>query len=104
MPSGHSPLMVAQMSESREPNGDTPLWVRILFRYGIVGFLALASYYVLVSEVRGGQKELIKMFMDHANQSERGDLEMRFFLRAICINAAKDDAQRAGCVLPGEAR
>lgn len=91
------------MSE-QEPNGDLPVWVRVLFRYGIVGFLALVFAYVLVNDVRAALASVQRTVDAHDTNERRDGAVMRYYLRQVCLNTATTEPARAGCVLPEEAR
>lgn len=76
-------------------NGTIPIWVKILFRYGIVGALCLLFAYVLVSDLHDGQKELAKgqkqiteYIAVHQQQMKMDNQSARIYLHAICIAVA----------------
>ncbi len=79
-------------------NGDMPLYVRIAARYGvsavIAGFLVWFVTQGISGDVKGTREE-VRAVRDELRQHSS---EQRFFLRAICLNSAKDDAGRAMCV------
>ena len=83
-----------------EPNGITPLWVRLLYRYGVPAGIALFLTYFLTQNVT---RDMAAMRGD-VSQMRSEHQELRFFLRAICINTAETEWQRAACVPPNEAR
>lgn len=76
-----------------EVNGDTPMWAKVLYRYGVPAAIALFLTYTLTHDVSAN---VAAMRAEHQ--------ELRFYLRAICINAAITDSDQARCVPPGEAR
>jgi hypothetical protein len=81
-------------SDGKEfPNGNLPIWARILFLYGIPGFIAL---YLVYQGTQGFGATLTTIRDDlRVHMSETG-----FYMRQICVNTAKDDAARAGCYPP----
>jgi hypothetical protein len=85
-----------------EPNGDMPVWVRVLYRYGIPGFLALVLVWFLVSSVSDSQAAIQHTLDSHAQQSQQNDAIIKFYLRQLCINTAKDDGRN--CDFPQDAR
>lgn len=74
-------------------NGDTPVWVKVIYRYGIPAAIALFLTYSMTHDV---STNVAAMRAEHQ--------ELRFYLRAICVNAAVDDVAIARCVSPNEAR
>jgi hypothetical protein len=71
-------------------NGDLPVWAKVLFRYGIVGAIAL---YLVYQGTQGFGRDLLTIRDDlHIHMSET-----TFYMRQICVNTAKDDAARASC-------
>jgi hypothetical protein len=92
------------MGEQQEQNGDFPVWVRVLFRYGIVGFLALAFAYVLIKDVREALAAVHIKIDAHTRRSEQDQSIMRFYLRQLCLNTGTSEQARSGCMLPEEAR
>lgn len=68
-------------------------WERVLNRYGLATVLALFLVWWLTSGVSGSISAIQQSLHDHV-------AETTFFLRAICVNAAKDEGQRANCVPP----
>jgi hypothetical protein len=92
------------MGETQEPNGDTPVWVKVLFRYGIVGFLALVFAWVLIKDVRDALAAVQADLAVHTKHSEQDDAALRYYLWRVCLNTADSDVERSGCVLPEEAR
>ena len=83
-----------------EPNGDTPIWARILYRYGVPAGIALFLTYFLTQNV---SRDVASVAMSQRIMQAEHQ-ELRFFLRAICINTAETEWQRAACVPPNEAR
>jgi hypothetical protein len=96
--------MEADMTSTQEPNGDLPVWVRVLFRYGIVGFLCLVFAWVLLKDVRESQAAIRADIAAHFKQSEQFDAALRYYLWRVCLNTAPTEPERAGCVLPSESR
>jgi len=67
-------------------NGDTPLWVKVLYRYGVPAVIALGLTWTLTHDVAAN---VAAMRTEH--------LEIRIYLRAICLNAATDEIAIARC-------
>ncbi len=78
------------------PNGTAQIWLRVIYLYGIPGALCLFLVYLLAINVPSAiadiAKDVVSLKQDHRDQS--------YYLRAICMNLAKDDTQRALCVPP----
>jgi len=68
-------------------NGDTPLWIRVLYRYGVPAAIALFLVWSMTSAFGSDL---------HTVKEEVHDL--RYFMRLICVNTAKTEADRAQCV------
>lgn len=83
-----------------EPNGATPMWVRLIYRYGVPAGIALFLTYFLTQNVT---KDMARV-ASSVEQMQGEHQELRFFLRAICLNTADTESQRAACVPPNEAR
>ena len=83
-----------------EPNGSTPLWVRLLYRYGVPAGIALFLTYFLTQNV---SKDVAAVAASQRTMQAEHQ-ELRFYLRAICINTAATEWQRAACVPTNEAR
>jgi hypothetical protein len=75
-----------------ESNGNgAPMWVRALDRYGVVAAIALFLVWFLTS---GLTNDITAMRREHR--------DLRFYLRAICLNTASTAAQQAQCAPPVE--
>jgi hypothetical protein len=83
---------MASDEHDHEPNGLTPLWVRLVYRYGVPAAIALFLTYTITSSVAS---DVTAMRQEH--------LELRFYLRGICLNTAQSESQRSACVPPNEA-
>ena len=86
--------------QDHEPNGSTPLAVRLIYRYGVPAGIALFLTYFLTQQVSVNVASVAAQVEDMRTEH----LELRWFLRAICLNTAETEAQRASCVPPNEAR
>ena len=64
-------------------------WARIVATVGVPSLISLLLVWFLVS---GIVSDVQAMRTEHQ--------ELRFYLRAICVNTAKTEAERAACVLP----
>ncbi len=80
------------MEEVDEMNGNTPMWVKVLYRYGVPAVIALGLTWTLTHDVAAN---VSAMRAEHQ--------EIRFYLRAICINSATSEAEWARCVPPTDA-
>lgn len=76
-----------------EMNGDTPVWVKVLYRYGVPAVIALGLTWTLTHDVSAN---VAAMRAEH--------MELRFYMRAICINSAQSEADMARCVPTGDVR
>lgn len=72
-----------------EMNGDTPVWAKVLYRYGVPAGIALFLTWTLTHDVSAN---VAAMRSEHQ--------EIRFYLRALCFNAAQSEAETARCVPP----
>jgi hypothetical protein len=79
------------LPEYDELNGSLPLWVKVALRYGVSTVIALFLVYSVTNSLTRDVKDTKEMLQQHIG-------EQRFYLRAICFNSAKDDAQRASCI------
>lgn len=90
------------MSEmnGKEPNGDTPLWFRLTIRYGLWAAVAVGLLWVLVGDVRAGQKDASREHAEMAVTLSR----LEWYAWRTCLNTADTEVERAGCALPEHAR
>ena len=86
-------------------------WTQVAYKFGVPSVIALALVWFLMEQVSTAQAgthqailEVGKALDKHVTDMRQEQAETRFYLRQICINAAKDEAQRAGCVPPEFAR
>lgn len=68
---------------------------RVLAKYGLATVLALALVYWLTTEVTGRMTRMEERIDGHISDTT-------YYLRAICLNVAKDEVARAGCIPPGK--
>jgi hypothetical protein len=75
-------------------NGELPIWARVLWRYGIPGFIALYLVY------QGSQG--FGLTLDAIKDEQRTHVsETNFYLRQLCVFTAKTaGADPAACILP----
>lgn len=66
---------------------------RTLSKYGLATALAIFFVYWITSDVSGTMRSIKDTLDGHIT-------ETAYYLRAICINTAQDDAQRSACVVP----
>lgn len=79
-------------------NGDMPLWIRAAYRYGAPTIIALGLVWFLAMHADGMLHAMSESLQEHIT-------EQKFFLRAICMNTATSENQRASCIPPqGEMR
>lgn len=67
-----------------------PIWVQVASRFGIPALIALGLIYFLAGHVDGEIHEI-----RDGVQEQR--IEQRFWLRAICLNTAETENERANC-------
>jgi hypothetical protein len=95
---------MSQTNEEQPPNGDLPVWAKLVWaaavKWGLWSVVALALGYVLVGDVRADVRALRT---EHSAMSAILQ-RLEFYQRQTCFNTAKDEAQRAGCVFPSDAR
>ncbi len=77
-----------------------PWWSQFISRFGVPTGFAAALLYVLIQVFTGD----IKAIKEDVGKVRDEHLEMRFFLRAICINGADTEPEQANCIPPGERR
>lgn len=68
-------------------------WLTAVLKLGVPAFIALLLVWFMASRIDGGVLSLQRALNDHV-------LESTFYLRAICLNAAGDESERARCVSP----
>ena len=72
----------------------TNLLLRLIDRYGVIAAIAMFLIWSLTNTFAADIRDVRRMMQDHV-------LEQRFYLHAICLNIAKDDAQAlARCTPP----
>jgi hypothetical protein len=76
-------------------------WMQVLTKYGVVGGIAAYLVWLLGTQFITGQTAINKQLLDGQAALTRDLLqhqtEQRFYLRAICLNVARDEAGRALC-------
>lgn len=80
-----------------EPNGDTPIWVRILYRYGIPGGIALFLVWFVTSGLTAKLEKNQETLETHVKEQGALMKEQGYLLQQICVNTATSDSQRALC-------
>lgn len=78
------------------PQGDASLWLKVIYLYGIPGAVCLFLVYLLAVNVPSAIADVAKDV--RASRQEHRD--QIYYLRAICLNLAKDDTQRTLCSPP----
>lgn len=79
-------------------------WPQVVYKYGVPSAIALALTWFLMHSVTNAQAKTQESLERHITDMQKEQIENRFYLRAICVNGAHDDAQRASCVPPEFAR
>jgi hypothetical protein len=64
---------------------------RILTKWGLATLLALGLVWWIASDVSGTMRDIRTKLDLHTNDTT-------FYLRQVCLNTAKDESQRAGCI------
>lgn len=72
-----------------ELNGDSPIWLRAVYRLGIPAAICLFLLWFVTQAVA---KDVHQLVQDHRDQ--------QYYLRAICLNVALTDAARSLCQPP----
>ena len=65
--------------------------IAVANKYGVPAALALFLTYWMANDVAGTLRKLDRELADHVS-------ETNFYLRAICINAAESEGERANCL------
>lgn len=68
-------------------------WERLLGKYGPTAAIAVFLVWWISNDVSGTLRAIEFTLNTHVSESV-------FYLRAICLNAAKDERERANCVPP----
>ncbi len=91
-------MLRAVISPDDVDDAGLPTWVRVLLRLGVTASIAVFLVYFVTQTVaidvratREDVKVTRELLLEHMT-------EQRFLLRAICINVAQNDAQRANCI------
>ena len=83
-----------RVGERRTQYGDMPVWVRVLWRYGIVG----ATMLYLVWQGTQGFGSTLNAIKD---EQRTHISETNFYLRQLCVFTAKTaGADPAACIMP----
>lgn len=84
---------------------------RAIDRWGVPTVLLIALcvvFYLLytgkLQAIQDAQANTNEALTDHVNEMKLDRTEWRFFLRALCVNSANSESERANCVPPSEAR
>lgn len=72
-------------------------WRQLLAKYGLGTVLALVLTYFLMHNVSESIAKVSDTLNQHVGDMKSQQIESRFYLRAICLNTAETEAQRAGC-------
>ncbi len=72
-------------------NGEIPMWLKVVYRLGVPAGIALFLVWFVTLGFAADIRTVKEALTKHS-------AEQRFYLRAICINTAQTDAQRALCI------
>lgn len=75
------------------PENALQAWARVALRYGVASVIAM---YLVWWGTQSFGSDLTAM----RNEQRMHMSETAFYLRQVCLNTAKDDAQRAACIPP----
>lgn len=70
-----------------------PNYAKALKDYGALGVIAMFLVWWMASGIATDVRMVKDMVRDHVSESN-------FYLRAICVNGAHDEKERANCVVP----
>jgi alkanesulfonate monooxygenase SsuD/methylene tetrahydromethanopterin reductase-like flavin-dependent oxidoreductase (luciferase family) len=92
----------------QEPNGNLPAWVRLAAwaakQFGLWAVVAVGLILFLGWHVSAAIAQVSAKVDAHATEAGRDSSELSFYLRALCFNAADDEAERAACIPPRQMR
>lgn len=69
---------------------DGPWWITAVYRLGVPSAIAAFLLWYLVSNVSANISAIRQDVRDHVTESA-------IYLRAICLNTAKDEGERESC-------
>jgi len=75
------------------PTPQTSFYEKVLTKYGLATFLAVFLVWWVTTGVSGNITAIKTALDEHIS-------ETAYYLRAICVNTAQDDNQRASCIVP----
>lgn len=75
----------------------TQTWTDILKRYGLASLIAVYLLWWATDGLAMKVDRLVLMMHTHVTESN-------FYLRALCLNSAQNETQRASCIPPSERR
>ena len=65
-------------------------WLQVIAKYGPVALIAVFLVWFIAGNLSSDVEAMRDMLRDHIS-------ETNYYLRQICINTARDEAQRASC-------
>lgn len=71
----------------------TNLYERVLMKYGLSTAIAVFLIWKMTTGISGHIDQIQTALNEHIT-------ETAYYLRAICVNTAQDDIQRAACMMP----
>lgn len=77
----------------RMPENGLPTWAKVVYWYGIPAAIAGFLVWFVTQGLSNDVRTTREMLQIHANENG-------FYLRAICLNVAQTDGQRAQCFPP----
>lgn len=77
---------------------------RLWDRYGFPSIVAVGLGFALYQFTSGELRAIRSVIDQHVTDTRLDQSEIRFYLRAICLNTAQTESQRAACVLGEQTR
>lgn len=79
--------MTPKLTETR------PWWIETVYKLGVPTVIAGALLWFFMTQVSANIANIQRDLREHVAATN-------FYLRAICMNGSKDEAERANCVAP----
>ena len=97
------------MAETNGNGNGTPAWLKAAVQLGTPAVIAIYLVYWITTVVSPkldahteADQAIRGMITAHVDSSGRVNAEILFYLRSLCINAAKNQTERERCVPPRE--
>lgn len=97
------PLNAQQLLEHYQPS-EAPWWVTAMKTWGVGAGIGIFLVWFMATVVLARLDTVQSTLSNHVLATQLDQTEIRYLLRSICLNTADTEAERAGCVLPGQAR